>query len=69
MCGTPDVALDNHEGFGLVMLTEELVGECNLTVVERDVPGPPGHVLLVGKKTSSVRKRLATGAEWVIPCP
>lgn len=68
-CQTPTVALAGHEGFGLVMLTEAIVKECRLEIVERDHPGPPGHVLLVGNKPKSVRNRLAREAQWVIPCP
>lgn len=68
-CQTPATALDGHEGFGLIMVTEELVTNCNLQIVEKEVPGPPGHVLLVGRKTYSVRKKLAREAAWVIPCP
>lgn len=68
-CRLPSVALDGHEGFGLIMLTEELVRECQLQIVEKEQPGPPGHVLLVGPKTYSVKRRLAKGAKWVVPCP
>lgn len=68
-CKSPDVALANHKEFGLIMITEVLVTECNLKVIEKDVPGPPGHVLLVGRKPRSVRKRLAREAQWVVPCP
>lgn len=68
-CQLPIVALDGLEGFGLVMITEALVEECGLKVVKKEQPGPPGHVLLVGTKTNSVKKRLATGAKWVVPCP
>jgi hypothetical protein len=68
-CRFPSVALDGYEGFGLIMLTEALVRECQLRVVEKNQPGPPGHVVLVGPKTYSVKKRLAKGAKWVVPCP
>ena len=69
-CVDPLVAMDGHaEGYGLISITEDIVRECNLNIVDREVPGPPGHVLLVGTKTKSVRKRLANTAQWVIPCP
>ena len=68
-CRLPSVALDGHEGFGLIMLTEELVRECQLQIVGKEQPGPPGHVLLVGAKTYSVKRKLAKGAKWVVPCP
>ncbi len=68
-CGTPDVALAGHREFGLVMITTALAEECKLRIEEQDRPGPPGHVLLIGKKTYSVRRKLASQAQWVIPCP
>jgi len=68
-CQRPIVALDGLPGFGLVMITKALVEDCGLKIVEKEQTGPPGHVLLVGAKTYKVRNRLATGAEWVVPCP
>ena len=66
-CQHPIVALDGLEGF--VMITKALVEECRLKIVEKEQAGPLGHVLLVGAKTYQVGNRLATGAEWVVPCP
>jgi hypothetical protein len=69
-CEQPEVLLEGHEiGFGVVMLTQDLLSECNLAVVEKEAPGPPGHVLLIGRKTKGIRKKLARRAEWVIDCP
>jgi len=69
-CGTPQVALRGYEeGWGLVMLTEAFVTSLGLRIVNKPDPnGPPGHVVLVGRKTGSVRSKLAKEASWVVPC-
>jgi len=68
-CETPIVALDGHEGFGVITIDEETIAACGLNIVNQPRPGPPGHVLLVGNKTRSVRKKLALAAQWALPCP
>jgi len=55
-----------HEGFGLVAITAEVVGECGLSIVRQAEPGFPYHAILTGAKSDSVARRLARAAVWVI---
>ncbi|HEX8843078.1 MAG TPA: hypothetical protein VF791_00330 [Pyrinomonadaceae bacterium] len=64
-CREPEVALEGHEGFGLVAFTAGFARELGLKIVRQTVPGPPGHVVIVGKKTDSIRKKLKKKSEWV----
>lgn len=64
-CGTPEKALEGHEGFGLVAFKVDLAREKGMKIVRRDAPGPKGHVLVVGNKTGGVRKALKKGSIWV----
>lgn len=70
-CIDPQIALASHEGFGLVAITAGLARECNQLIVRQPVPGPPGHVVIVGAKTDSVRKKFARAAakRWVLRPP
>ena len=70
-CQRPEVALAGYEAdYGLVMISETLITECNLQIVDKPDPkGPPGHVVLVGRKPRSVISRLAKEALWVVECP
>lgn len=67
-CKDPQLALAGHKGFGLVAITAGLARQCNQIVVRQPVPGPPGHGVVAGKKTDSVRKKFARFAatRWVI---
>jgi hypothetical protein len=70
-CRDPHIALAGHEGFGLVAITARLARECKQAIVRQPVPGPSGHVVVVGKKTDSVRKKFARAAagQWVVRPP
>ncbi|MGH9840415.1 MAG: hypothetical protein ACREEM_16675 [Blastocatellia bacterium] len=70
-CKEPQIVLVNHDGFGLVAITAKLARECNQLIARQPVPGPPGHIVVVGKKTDSVRKKLARAAakNWVVRPP
>jgi len=68
-CKKPEIALAGHEGYGLIMVTNDLVAECNLKIERREMPGPPGHVVLIGPKTKGVRRKLAKKCVWIVPCP
>lgn len=62
-------ALAGHEGFALAAITAGLARQCDQGVARDPLPEEPAHGVVVGKKTDSVRKRFAKGAEWVIPPP
>ena len=70
-CGSPNIALAGYEEtHGLIMISEETMTTLGLQVVDRpNENGPPGHVLLVGRKTGAMRSQLAKDAIWVVPCP
>jgi hypothetical protein len=67
-CKDPQLALAGHEGFGLVAITAGLARQCDQIVVRQPVPGPPGHVVVAGKKTDSVRKKFYRFAakHWIV---
>lgn len=67
-CGEPSNALEGHDGFGLVAIVAERVRQLGLKIVRNDTPGPRGHVLVVGKKTDSVKKKIKKASEWVVRC-
>lgn len=70
-CKDPHIALADHESFGLVAITAGLARECKQIIVRQPAVGPPGHVVLIGKKTDSVRKKFARAAAscWVVRPP
>lgn len=69
---TVERVLQGHDGFGLVEFTLKQVrdayAECNLALKicrdETDDAGP-GHVLICGRPTGSVRNKLKACAVWV----
>ncbi len=64
---TPARQLQGLIGFSLSRISAGLARSCDQGVA-RD-PDPPNlaHCVVFGKKTRSVWKRLAAGAEWVVP--
>lgn len=54
-----------HEGYGLAALTAGQARQC-VQAVARDPWPDPAHGLLVGPKTTRIRKRLAAAASWII---
>ena len=52
----------------MVELSVQFLRELGLGVAtDPPQPGDPGHVFVFGKKTASVKKKLARHAKWVIP--
>jgi hypothetical protein len=68
-CGEPSNALDGHDGYGLVAFSVEAVRQRGLIIVRKETPGPRGHVLIVGKKTGSIRKHLKKNSSWIVRAP
>lgn len=66
---TIDAVLAGHDGFGLIRFTAQQVRDlCGaLIVICRDPleDGPPGHALICGDTTKSMRRRWKDIAEWV----
>jgi len=63
---TPDEVLDGHPDFGLLRFSTQVArGLCGTAIrICRDPP-PPSHVLICGKLTRSMRKKLRDSATWV----
>jgi hypothetical protein len=62
----PDHVMRGHTGYGLVGFTAGFARQCGLTVVRDPTQEHPSHALVVGRKTGSVRRRLARASQWVI---
>ena len=65
---TPDEVLAGHAGFGLVQLTAAVVRDaCGEAVKLCRCPDDPamGHVLICGKITGGMAKKLQRAATWV----
>ena len=62
----PQHVLEGHEGYALAALTAGFA-RANCQIIARDPrPGPPGHALVVGRKTHGTRKKFARQARWVV---
>lgn len=64
-CGGIDAVMSGHEDFFLVSLKASELRSLGL-YLHRTKSGGPGHCEAVGKKTGSIRSRLAKMALWVI---
>lgn len=53
-----------HSEFLLVRIAVRVVRDCGLAVVFGPLDDEPAHALVVGRKTASVKKRLARAATW-----
>lgn len=66
---TADLVLAGHDGFGLVQFTAGKVREVlgQVIIICRDTSDPaPGHVLICGKITNGMAKRLRDISSWVV---
>jgi len=59
--------LARFTGYSLAAVTAALARELNQGVKRDPVPDEPAHAVVVGKKTSSVRKTFSRKARWEIP--
>ena len=64
-CGGVEGVMKGHEGFALVSFQAGDLKALGLEV-KRTTHGGPGHCEAIGKKTGSVRTKLARLATWVI---
>lgn len=65
----PASPLAGHTDFGVVELDVALLKELGLTVRPDPVAAEPDHVVVEGRKTDSVIKRMAKAARWRIRPP
>jgi hypothetical protein len=63
--GDPTALLAGHAGYGLVAFTVGHARSLGLGVVHAPEGGGAGHVVVIGRKTHGVRKRLRAGSVWV----
>ena len=63
----PGAVLTGHEGFALAAITAGLARECQQGVAREPLPDEPAHAVVFGRKTDSVKKKLARGSRWIAP--
>ena len=63
----PGAVLTGHEGFALAVITAGLARSCEQGIAREPIPDEPAHAVVFGRKTDSVKKRLARGSHWVVP--
>ncbi len=57
-------------GYGVVAISVGDIRDMKLEVIRDPQPDEPGHVLVPGKKTRSIKRRLKEAARWVVqPTP
>lgn len=62
----PASALVGHEGYSLASVTAEYVRSLRLDAVEAPIKGDDAHGHVIGKKTGSVRNKLAKTCNWEV---
>lgn len=58
--------LAGHGGYSLTAITAGLARANGQGIIRKPRENDPAHAEVFGKKSKSVRKKLADGAEWVI---
>ena len=64
--GPPELALVGHSGVALATGTAGLVRACGQRVARDPTPDEPAHAVVIGRKTDSIKRRLAREARWVV---
>lgn len=59
--------LDGHPRFALAGFTAGFARGLKQGITRRPLPEDPAHAEVFGRKTRSVRKRLAMESDWVVP--
>lgn len=57
--------LKNHESFGVVAFTAGFARQRGQIIVRAPADDQPAHALVVGRKTSGVRRAFARVARWI----
>jgi hypothetical protein len=65
----PGAVLTGHERFALAAITARLARSCEQGIAREPLPNEPAHAVVFGKKTDSIKKRLARGSRWIVPPP
>lgn len=63
----PDAVILDPEKYSIAAITARLVRELNQVIQRAPEPDDLAHAHVIGDKPSSLQKRLAREAEWVIP--
>lgn len=66
---TAEDILRPFTGYGLASLTAGQARGCEQAIGKDPLPNDPTHGYLAGRKTQSIKKRLAAACQWVIPPP
>ena len=53
-------------GYGVVAISVGDIRSLELEVIFDPLPDEPGHVLVPGKKTGSIKRSLRDAARWVV---
>ena len=67
--GPPENALVDYQGYALASFTVGLARACGQGIARDPTSDQPAHVLVFGRKTKSVKRRLTEGSQWVIRPP
>ena len=54
-------------GFSLAAITAGITRSCQQGVAREPLAEEPAHAVVFGRKTDSVKKRLAKSADWILP--
>jgi hypothetical protein len=60
-------AVAGFAGFALAAISVEMVRNLGLGVVRKPLPEESAHAEVTGKKSKSIRKKLAVAAIWIVP--
>jgi hypothetical protein len=63
---SPEEYLSQYPEEGLVSITVAQIREKGLGITREPTETDPGHAFVHGKKTGSIKKKLANECEWVI---
>ena len=63
----PQDAVSGYSGFALASITAGLSRSCKQGVAREPLTEERAHAVVFGPKPQSVRRKLAKGADWIIP--
>lgn len=62
----PESVLEGHQGFALAEISAGLARSVGQGIVRKPEDYEPAHAEVFGRKTDSIRRKLAKGSLWVI---